>query len=241
MATVQEVMEFGATQTDLDVIAIADHDQIKGALEAVEWCAGQPGTRLQAIVGTEISAAWGRHVLALFFAEPYPAEPFPRFRSLARTAAMVHDAGGIVAIPHPLSALVPSVGQRAFSALLRHEAAVGAVQAIEVCSGVVGGRRAEPRVRALNDTLWHLAPLGSSDAHHVAQVGCAFTVFPGSSPGDLRRAILDRATEAHWGAAVRVPRVAHARQGWRSLVVKPAREVSAALRQRASRRRPSAS
>src|SRR6266540_4510596 len=122
MATVREVMEFAAGETDLDVIAITDHDQIGGALEAVEWCAGQHGTRLQPVVGTEISAGWGRHVLALFFTEPYPTQPFPRFRSLAHTAAMVHDAGGLVAVPHPLSALVPSIGQRAFTALLRYEA-----------------------------------------------------------------------------------------------------------------------
>ena len=240
MATVREIMEFAGAETDLDVIAIADHDQVRGALEAVEWCAGRPGVRPAAIVATEISAAWGRHVLALFFREPYPTQPFPRFRSLARTAALVKEAGGIVAIPHPLSALVPSVGRRAFAALLAREVASGVVEAIEVCSGVVGGRRAEPQLRALNEAYWHLARLGSSDAHHLAQIGSAFTTFAGTTPDDLQRAIVDRATEAHWGTAVRVAPAAHVRQSWRSLVVKPAREVRSALWPRGSRRRPSA-
>src|SRR3954451_25454657 len=139
MATVGQIMEVAERDAGLDVIAIADHDQVRGALEAVEWCAGRPSGRLQAIVATEISAAWGRHVLALFFQPPYPTRPLPRFRSLARTVALVHDAGGVVAIPHPLSALVPSVGERTFAALLQRVSPAGGVQAIEVCSGVVGG------------------------------------------------------------------------------------------------------
>ena len=230
MATVRQVMAAAERETDLDVIAIADHDQVRGALEAVEWCAGRPGGRLRAVVATEISAAWGRHVLALFFEPPYPTRSFPRFRSLARTISLVQHAGGMVAIPHPLSALVPSVGERAFAALLRHVSAARGVQAIEVCSGIVGGRRAEPRLRVLNARRWHLAPLGSSDAHHLAQIGAAYTSFPGATPADLRRAIEQRTTEACWGRPVRIPAADHVRQGWRSLVVKPARELRAVLR-----------
>jgi hypothetical protein len=235
MATVPEILTYAAARADLDVIAIADHDQVRGALEAVEWCAGQPGGRLQAIVATEISAAWGRHLLALFFAPPYPTEPFPRFRSLARTIGMVQEAGGIVAVPHPFSVLVPSVGRRTFARLLRQATVASGVHGIEICSGVIGGRRAEPRLRQLNDALWHLAPLGNSDAHHLQQIGSAYTLFPGSTPADLRSAILRRQTEARWGSGAPVPRMAHVRQGWRSLVVKPARELRSALRVRKGR------
>ena len=232
MATVPAILEHAEANTDLDVVAIADHDQIGGALEAVEWCAGRPGGRLRAVVATEITAAWGRHVLALFLGEPYPTQPFPRFRSLARTIGMVHDAGGLVVLPHPLSALAPSVGARTLARLLDEGADVAglqALQALEVCSGVVGGRRIEARLRQLNAARWRLAPLGSSDAHHLAQIGAAFTRFPGRTPADLRQAIVDRSTEAVWGAPAHVPVRAHLRQGWRSLVVKPVREVRAAL------------
>ncbi|MGH2355981.1 MAG: PHP-associated domain-containing protein [Chloroflexota bacterium] len=239
MASVRQIMEHAEAQGDLDVIAIADHDQIRGALDAVEWCAGRPGGRLQAIVATEISAAWGRHVLALFFAEPFPTQPFPRFRSLADTVAAVHDAGGLVALPHPFSALVPSVGERTLGALLsRRQTTPGlrALQAMEVCSGVVGGRRMEGHLRRSNAAAWRLATLGNSDAHHLAQIGSALTRFPGRTPADLRRAILNRTTEAHWGAAPRISVGEHARQNWRSLVLKPARELRAALHGLASAR-----
>jgi hypothetical protein len=238
MASVREMMAYLAAETQLDVVAVADHDQVAGALEAVEWCAGRPSGRVQAIVATEISAAWGRHILALFFDEPYPTRPLPRFRSLSTTLALIADLGGIAVVPHPLSPLVPSVGERALAALLdatvaghgRPSPAPGVLAGIEVCSGVVGGPRAETRLRRLNQDRWHLAEIGSSDAHHLAQIGSAFTRFPGSTPADLRRAIVARRTSAHWGPAVQVGIGSHLRQNWRSLVVKPVRELRAAAR-----------
>ncbi|MDQ3702025.1 MAG: PHP domain-containing protein [Chloroflexota bacterium] len=233
LASVRQIVEHAAEHTVLDIIAIADHDQVRGALEAVEWCAGRPGRRLQAIVATEISAAWGRHVLALFFAPPFPTTPFPRFRPLLETIATVHAAGGVVALPHPYSTVVPSVGERTLRNLLAGRAThpeLQALQAIEICTGALGGRRLESRLRRANDASLHLAPLGNSDAHHLAFIASAFTRFPGRTPADLRRAIEDRATQAHWGAPAQVSLGAYARQSWRSMVIKPARELREALR-----------
>lgn len=230
MATVPEILTYAQRETDLDVIAIADHDQVRGALDAVEWCAGRPDSRLQAVVGTEISAAWGRHLLALFFAEPYPTTPFPRFRSLRSTVAMVHDAGGVVVVPHPLSPLVPSVGERTLRALLAHQPP--GLVGVEICSSIVGGRRTEPRLRRLNETAWHLASMGNSDAHHLAQLGSAYTSFPGCSSNDLYQALRDRTTEAHWGSGYHIPLRRHLQQNWRSLVLKPVRELREAVARR---------
>lgn len=254
MASPSQIMHYAETQTDLDLVAITDHDQVVGALEAVEWCAGRPHVRVQTIVATEISAAWGRHVLALFFDAPFPTEPFPRHRSLAYTVATVEAAGGIVAVPHPLSGLVPSIGARALDGLLERRSGSRAdrgadegrrtedegrnpirpssfvphgPQALEVCSGVLGGRRAEPRLRRFNARRWGLALVGSSDAHHLAQLGSAYTSFPGTTPAELRQAILDRTTDGHWGSLPNVSVVEHVRQNWLSLFVKPARELRA--------------
>ncbi|HET7770200.1 MAG TPA: PHP-associated domain-containing protein [Chloroflexota bacterium] len=236
MMDVPALLAHAAEQTTLNVIAIADHDQVRGALDAAELAAGRPGGRLSVVVGTEISASWGRHLVALFFHEPYPTAPFPRFRGLRQTAARVRDAGGVLILPHALSALVPSVGERALAHLLLDPAARRTTVGIEVCSGVVGGRRAEERLRRLNAATWRLAEVGSSDAHHLNQVGSAFTEFPGNSTADLERALAERTTRAHWAeGAATVPLLSHAHQGWRSLVVKPARELRGALR--ATRRR----
>jgi predicted metal-dependent phosphoesterase TrpH len=229
MMVVSDLLAHVERETALDVVAVADHDQVAGALEAVEWCAGRPGGRVRAVVGTEISASWGRHLVALFFREPYPTRPFPRFRPLRETVARVADAGGVVVVPHALSPLVPSLGERALRRLLALPGMREAILGVEVCSGVVGGRRSEPRLRRLNTAEWGLATLGSSDAHHLAQVASAYTEFPGSTPADLLAAMRGRRTEAHWGQAPRVRLASHARQGWQSLVVKPARELRAAL------------
>lgn len=230
MATVRQIMEHAETSTTLNVIAIADHDQVRGSLEAVEWCAGRQSGRLQTLVATEISVAWGRHLLALFFDEPYPTRPFPRFRPLIETAAMVADKGGMVIVPHPLSSVVPSVGERTMDALMRQPQGRAAVQGLEVCSRVVGGVRSEQRIRRLNAERWHLAVVGSSDAHHLTQIGSAFTAFPGATKTDLRNAILDRATVAVWGELARISLRQHARQNVRSLILKPSRELRHAIR-----------
>ncbi|HEU5318489.1 MAG TPA: PHP-associated domain-containing protein [Chloroflexota bacterium] len=229
MMTPVQLVERVADRGQLDVISVADHDQVRGALEAVEWCAGQPGRSIEAVVGTEISASWGRHLVALFFSQPYPTAPFPRFKGLAETAARVADAGGVVIVPHALSMLVPSVGERAMRSLLATRDARRTVVGLEVCSGVVGGHAAESGLRTLNAGRWHLAEVGSSDAHHLAQVGAAFTEFPGRTPAHLLAALRGRETRARWGQAVGVPFTSHARQGWRSLVVKPVRELRAVL------------
>jgi len=231
MASVGEIMRYVENETELDVIAIADHDQIAGALEAARWCAERPNGRVQAVVGTEISASWGRHVLALFFEEPFPERPFPRFRPLRETVARVRDAGGLVVVPHALSALVPSLGERGLTHLLAGPTVCATVAGVETCSGVIGGRHSEARLRRLNAAQWRLAAVGSSDAHHLIQIGSAYTTFPGTTPGDLKTALMERSTQAHWAAAqtARVTVRSHAHQGWRSLVVKPARELRAAL------------
>ena len=118
MASVEAVLDYAEYHTALDVVAIADHDQVRGALAALEWVAARPSARLEVVFGTEISASWGRHLLAYFFEPPFPTKPFPRHRSLGYTAALVHDYGGIVVIPHPLCRWTPSVGQRALTRLL---------------------------------------------------------------------------------------------------------------------------
>ena len=201
MATPQDVLAFTEGETDLDLVAITDHDQIGGALEAVEWCAGRPGGRLHAVVGTEISASWGRHVVALFFDEPYPTVPFARMRPLRETAQRVADRGGVLVLPHALSSLVPSVGERALRHLLADQRARETIMGIEVCSGVVGGRVSEPKLRALNEARWHLAPLGCSDAHHLEQIGLAYTAFPGHTAADLFQALQRRETNHRLGCA----------------------------------------
>src|SRR3990172_3244693 len=70
MADAREVLDYVEAQTDLDVLAITDHDDIRGALKAREiWARGNYG--LELVTGAELTRIEG-HLLALFVGEPLP-------------------------------------------------------------------------------------------------------------------------------------------------------------------------
>lgn len=226
MASVGQVLEYAERHTSLDVVAIVDHDQISGAFAAKSWVADHPNTRLDVVFGTEISASWGRHLLAYFFEPPFPTMPFPRHRPLGYTAALVRDQGGILVIPHPLCHWIPSVGERALNQLLSENSLVAA---IEACNASVGARGQAPRIRRLNAEHWHLPELGSSDAHHLSQIGSGLTEFRGTTDLDLASALGVGAVQAKWGNRASVPIVDHARQAFLALALKPLRELKDVL------------
>lgn len=191
-ATVREVLAYVATQTDLRVIAITDHDTISGALEARRLA---PHYGVEVIVGEEISTRDG-HLLALFV-EQHTA---PR-RPVAETIAAVHAQGGLCIAPHPYGMLVPSLGYRG----LRERAAgsnpewpFDAVEGFNASLRVDWNNRAAQRV---SEEL-HLPVCGGSDSHHLATIGTGRTRFLGSSAADLRIALTQGQTQAlgnPWG------------------------------------------
>ena len=74
-AGVLEILEHVEAETDLDVIAITDHDRIDAAL-AARAIAADRGMRAEVIVGEEVSSLGG-HVLALFVDTADPPAPHP--------------------------------------------------------------------------------------------------------------------------------------------------------------------
>ena len=96
-------------------------------------------------------------------------------------------------IPHPLSALPPAPSARRIDALLRDLApdrrGPGTPLAIELANPTPSARLGRRRARRLNRERWRLPPTGGSDAHFAPMVASAVTRYPGSSGGDLRRAI----------------------------------------------------
>ena len=219
----EELLEYVELHTDLDVIAITDHDEIEGGLRAREL-ASQRGYRFEVVVGTEVTTLGG-HLLALFVERPVPS-----LRSLAETVDAVHAQGGLCVIPHPLSWLTFSVGERALDALLARNGQ--RIAGIETVNGTVAGRVVEERVRELNRTRYHLAETGGSDAHFLEQVGVGYTVFPGRTAAELRAGLLAGATrgERANGKAAPVSYQDLARQQVRSLVLHPWKKVCRGVR-----------
>lgn len=189
-----ELLAYAEAHTDLDVIAVTDHDEITGALETRELAARRD-SRIQVIAGTEVTTRHG-HVLAL-----YVDRTFPMLKSLDATLAAIHEAGGIAIVPHPMSWLTTSVGERT----LRRIHGLGDAgrrsgvyfDAIEMLNPSVAGRVAHHRARALNRMLLGLPVMAGSDAHASNLIGSAYTTFPGRTAADLRAALAAGTTRAH--------------------------------------------
>lgn len=229
MASVSEIMYYVQEYTDLDLIAIADHDRVEGALQAVEWVKAHPDCRFRVVVATEITAALGRHLLAYFFRPPYPTEPFPRGKSYRHTISAVHEMGGLAAVPHPTVMWTPSGGYRHILWLL---GAGVRIDGIEVCNAAIGARGNTEKIRTFNRRDFHLGELGGSDAHHLAQIGSAFTYFKGRSPLEFEHSLLRRKTRARFGESGAVTVGEHLRQVFKSWVEKPTRGFRATLANR---------
>jgi glycosyltransferase involved in cell wall biosynthesis len=80
-----------AKQVGLGAIAITDHNEVSGALEARERADG-----IKVIVGEEVKTADQGEVIGLFI-----EEKIPRGMSLQETIAEIRRQGGLVYVPHP--------------------------------------------------------------------------------------------------------------------------------------------
>ncbi|MDQ2785806.1 MAG: PHP domain-containing protein, partial [Chloroflexota bacterium] len=105
LQSVAQLLDYAEHETDLDCVAITDHDEIRGALAARDL-AGRRSGRVHVITGTEVTTRHG-HLLALFV-----DRTFPMLKSVDATLAAIHAAGGIAIVPHPLSWLTTSMGER---------------------------------------------------------------------------------------------------------------------------------
>lgn len=180
--TVEQLLEYVEHGTDLDVIAVTDHEDVRGGLVARELAAKR-GYRFEVVPGVEVTTLQG-HVLALFVERDIPS-----FRGVESTLAMIHDAGGLAIAPHPLSWLTRSIGQRTLDALWKRGEVGVHFDAIELGNPSPAGRLTAGKAMRLNATRWRLPATGSSDAHHLEHVGSGWTEFEGEGVEALRRAL----------------------------------------------------
>ena len=92
-ATPVEVLLATARTQGLGAIAVTDHNEISGALEAHAQ-AHEVGVKV--IVGEEVKTAGQGEVIGLFI-----EEKIPRGLSLEETVAEIKRQGGLVYVPHP--------------------------------------------------------------------------------------------------------------------------------------------
>jgi len=198
MASAVELFDHIEATTDLDVIAVTDHDDVGGALEAREVHA-RGRYSFELVTGIEVTTRSG-HLLALWVDEPIRS-----LRPLDETVAAIHRAGGLAVIPHPLSPLTRSVGHRAIERVLGIEDVEPHPDGIEVANTSLAGRVTAAKARRNNAAYYGLAETGGSDAHFPEAVGTAWTLFPlranTSASESLREAALAHETTGDEGRA----------------------------------------
>ena len=219
MAEARELLDHVESQTDLDVLAITDHDDIAGAWKAREvWAKGR--YRFDFVVGVEVTAIEG-HLLALFV-----EDPVPNLCPLDRVLEEVHRQGGLCVIPHPLGWLTRSLDRKTMQRIAAAPRDLIHFDGIETASRSPAARVGQRRARVLNRSHLRLAEVGGSDAHFLSVIGSAHTEFEGRTAADLRQGVLSRTTRGVNGhhptlAEIGVAQVL--RQTWRGMMTTPRR------------------
>lgn len=211
-ATVDVIFEYVETHTDLDLLALTDHDSTEAARAGRELHQRRE-FRFDFLPGTEVTTASG-HVLCYF-----PGEIFdvPSLRSLAATTRFVHERGGFCVLAHPV---YPPWLRR--SLVKPHSRAITMVDAVEVMNGGLSDG-ARKRLDAMASTIsTRTSVVGNSDSHHKESIGTTWTEFPGTSLAAYVEALGAHATRAVAGPPVAMGRRARSftrrrsmtRPGW---------------------------
>jgi glycosyltransferase involved in cell wall biosynthesis len=150
-ATPVEVLLAEARARGLGAVAITDHNEISGALEAQAKADG-----FRVIVGEEVKTAGQGEVIGLFI-----QEKIPRGLTLAETIAEIKGQGGLVYVPHPFDRMhsVPD-----YEHLLP---VLGDVDAIEVFNPRIA--IAEFNEEAVRFAAKYRIPAGAGSDAHVPQ------------------------------------------------------------------------
>jgi predicted metal-dependent phosphoesterase TrpH len=187
-AAVVDILDHVEANTELDVIAITDHERIDAAL-AGRSMARDRGLRFEVVIGEEVTTLGG-HLLALWI-----ESPIKPFRSLRSTIAAVHDQGGVAIPAHPLVPY-PLCAQGFVLRRLLADDPRFRPDAIEAFNPTTLGRPWHGRVVRFAEQH-ELARVGNSDAHDLESIGIGYSTFQGRTGDDLRAAITARTTHHH--------------------------------------------
>ena len=195
LMTPEALVEYVATQTDIRVLAVTDHDTIEGGVIARAYRDAFPNdfAHLDVIVGTEVLAK-ECEVIGLFVHEDIPPG-----LSAAETVERIHAQGGLALAPHPYAfwtRVVPgAVGMTGAAGLMRSVP----FDAVEVINSTPTEVMGNPLTRVMNQRWQQIPAFGGSDGHYLPTVGSAYTLFPGTTADDLRKAITNGQIEAAGG------------------------------------------
>jgi len=151
-----------AQSAGLSGVAITDHHTIEGALHAQRFAQQHYDGKFCVIIGSEVSALEGLHIVGLFLKKGL----------CARTAEEVMDEikgqGGLTVIAHPVR--IPFLRWlRRKDIVVPAPGCLGRADLLEIWNSR-SSARANAMAAALAST-WHKTPLAGSDAHYRREIG----------------------------------------------------------------------
>ena len=168
-----------AEKKGLSVIAITDHNTIKGGLKAKKY---EKEFNVEVIVGSEILTKEGE-IIGLFL-----NEEIPKGLSAEETVELIKEQGGLAIASHPYSPICKSLGDKIFDLNLDGVEVFNAYHR----DGLVNNLALKKVIENYHKNP--VAFIGSSDAHISSMVGNGYTLFNGETAEDLYKAIKSKKT-----------------------------------------------
>ena len=181
IGTIEHILDHVQNNTNLDVIAVTDHDVIEGSLRTRDlWQKGN--YRFDFVVGEEVSTKEG-HLLGLFI-----EKLVPRGLSMERSIDLIHEQGGLAIIAHPLHPLFKHSCSRETMDRIHNTNDVW-FDAVETWNASFCGIYANQQAMRANRLVYGLPEVGNSDAHTLNAIGRGRTWFEGKNALDVRASI----------------------------------------------------
>ncbi len=193
-ASAFRILDYVERRTNLDVIAIADHERTEAAVEC-QRLARERGSRVDVVVGEEVTTRSG-HLLGLFL-----EARLKRNQRLEITVAEIHEQGGLAIVPHPFSTFTKGMRKHAIMRIHNSQDPLLYWDALEGYNPSTAGRYGRNATIRLAHQL-SLPLVGNSDGHTLDTIGDGRTHFPGTTAEDYRRAIAEGTTSGScidWG------------------------------------------
>ena len=178
-----------ASIKELAVIAICDHNRIKGAQKAQEFAQAHPYLGVEVIVGEEITTVNG-HILGLFLKERIKPG-----LTAEETIEKIHQQKGLAILPHPFHFYIGKKRGHVSAGKLMDRLPIDGLEVI--CNSSAASWWANMKAALKNASSMHTA-IGSSDAHDAHFLGHGYTLFAGRTAADLRLAIEMKKCTAHY-------------------------------------------
>lgn len=191
LVSIKSILDYVEKMTDLDIIAITDHDEIIGAQEAQKLSEKHS---FEVIIGEEIYTKQGE-IIGLFLKDKI----LPK-QSLPATLYQIHEQGGLAIVPHPFyfygkfPGFKKAISPRTLNKICKEEENNIRIDALEGFNPSWAGYFSKRKTYKFNSKVFNFPVTAGSDAHDLDQIGRAYTLFPGKTAQDLYNGILDHKT-----------------------------------------------